>query len=298
MEKFAYSSPSHLVNINVSDCSALKNLNLRGSNLTNLDLTGCYNLTSLNCSNNNLSHLDLSDCTGLENLNCSENQLSYLDLSVHTDLEDVDCSANEISLLDVSSSLNLNRLLCSDNNLTNLDVSECSLLWWLFCGSNPIPFLDLSNNFYLCATVGHGWEIVSDPWVNLSNMPDLYEVCIFDTLSIPDSDTIEWNVNFILTGSPNAYLTTHCSMTDLPVKNSDLRFYPNPVSDQLFLEFNSDFTGQTRYELIDMKGAVILSGIEHNPMCSLDLSSLQKGLYLIRISSENYTLTEKVVKVE
>src|SRR5687768_14361993 len=55
-----------LIELDVSECKNLVELDCRSNELNNLNVNGCANLKKLDCSNNNLSELDLTTCFKLE----------------------------------------------------------------------------------------------------------------------------------------------------------------------------------------------------------------------------------------
>lgn len=70
----------HTTTLDVSGCSNLRKIDLRGSEswnsigkLQSLVLNGCSGLLELDCSQNQLKTLDVSSCTKLEVLNCKDN---------------------------------------------------------------------------------------------------------------------------------------------------------------------------------------------------------------------------------
>ena len=64
----------------IEDFASLGNLNCINNNLINLDLSQNTALYQLACSNNQLTNLDLSQNIDLDSLDCSYNQLTNLDL--------------------------------------------------------------------------------------------------------------------------------------------------------------------------------------------------------------------------
>jgi hypothetical protein len=79
-----------------------------------------------------------------------------------------------------------------------------------------------------------------------------------------------------------------------------VRFYPNPATDQLTIEFDHTVAA-TSVMLFDLTGKLVHSETIDNPNSqthTLNLSSLRKGLYFIRISNDEYSITEKVIKAE
>ncbi|MGJ8743953.1 T9SS type A sorting domain-containing protein [Polaribacter sp.] len=70
----------------------------------------------------------------------------------------------------------------------------------------------------------------------------------------------------------------------------DVKMYPNPVENQLF--FNAKET-LNKVEIFNLLGKKVLSTTNTN---SIDVSSLSKSVYLVKISSDKGTSTKKLVK--
>ena len=68
--------------------------------------------------------------------------------------------------------------------------------------------------------------------------------------------------------------------------NSSIDIFPNPVTDQLFIEGIYE-----RLEIYNIFGELILSG---DAKTKLDLSNINNGIYLINIYSGDRSLTKKV----
>src|ERR1044071_6940853 len=62
-------SAHQLIELDVSECKNLIQLDCRSNTLISLNVSGCSNLKKIDCSNNNLSGLDLSTCPKLEEVN-------------------------------------------------------------------------------------------------------------------------------------------------------------------------------------------------------------------------------------
>lgn len=79
------------------------------------------------------------------------------------------------------------------------------------------------------------------------------------------------------------------------------RIYPNPATDQLIIEFDKVESQVTSIILYDFTGKVVhsetLTGSAHL-VHTINLASFEEGLYLINISNDQYSYTEKVIKVE
>ena len=101
---------AHLISLDVSDNSALQDLDLYYNNITNLTLGANPSLLNISCEANPLTSLDVSKVTSLRYFSCSNNQLSELDLSKNINLEQIWCRRNQFSVEA------LNRLFGTLNN--------------------------------------------------------------------------------------------------------------------------------------------------------------------------------------
>ncbi|MEZ5013876.1 MAG: T9SS type A sorting domain-containing protein [Chitinophagales bacterium] len=100
--------------------------------------------------------------------------------------------------------------------------------------------------------------------------------------------------------TPNAY-TVHVGF-QVPVQAIDLsemQVFPNPVSDDLTVEFSAQSEGQISLELNDLEGRNVLS---FSDLCNvgkniftIDLRAVSNGLYLLQIRSENESSIQKIV---
>jgi photosystem II stability/assembly factor-like uncharacterized protein len=82
-----------------------------------------------------------------------------------------------------------------------------------------------------------------------------------------------------------------------PSFSSHFNIYPNPVTNMLFLDVKTNKT--LRLSITDVLGnnvaeREIVAGND-NPTIQVDISTLQEGLYLIRLSSEGESFTKKIV---
>ena len=72
--------------------------------------------------------------------------------------------------------------------------------------------------------------------------------------------------------------------------------YPNPFHDELVIEQSHSFDPHIRIEIIDVSGNILVSRVSYARILKLDMSGLESGIYLIRISNSKYTSVKKVVK--
>ena len=137
--------------LDVSGCTALKDLSCYGDKLTGLDVSGCTALEVLTCWQTNLTSLDVSSCTALKELTCYDSEITHLDLSKNAALENLGCTRNlKLASLDLSGCTSLTVMELKNNPLTSLDVSGCTSLTELVLWNNDqLTSLDISGSIAL-----------------------------------------------------------------------------------------------------------------------------------------------------
>ena len=96
--------------------------------------------------------------------------------------------------------------------------------------------------------------------------------------------------NFTTTlAKPNAMTTAQLSVSAFELNS--LKLYPNPSTG--IISINTETS--VNVSIVDVTGKVVLVAAEVTKDKNIDLSGLQKGVYLARISSENGTTTEKII---
>ena len=85
------------------------------------------------------------------------------------------------------------------------------------------------------------------------------------------------------------------------INNWNLNIYPNPVEDQFTLRFSLEKPSKISYEILDVKGKIILddnlkiqdSGIHEHQVSTEHLS---KGIYFIKVNKNGISYSKKIVK--
>ena len=130
---------NQLTALDVSQITALEDLDCRVNQLTTLDLSRNTALKYLGCVSNKLTSLDVSKNTALEVLVCIQNHITALDVSKNIALRELHCFRNfQLASLNVSNNPSLKLLGCFENKLTELDVSSNIALEWLSCFDNQL----------------------------------------------------------------------------------------------------------------------------------------------------------------
>lgn len=88
---------------------------------------------------------------------------------------------------------------------------------------------------------------------------------------------------------PNAMTTTQLSVSAFEVNS--LKLYPNPSTG--IISINTETA--VNVNIVDVTGKVVFVATNVTKDKNIDLSGLQKGMYLAQISSENATTTEKII---
>lgn len=154
-------SEAGLYGIDVTNCTALKTLNLADTNIEELDLTGCNALEQLDISNTDIESLDLrygwamfhplrsinvTNCGALETLSLQRTKLRSLDLTGCTSLGTLDMSGSVISSVDLSEiSGSLQSLTLTGTNIETIDLSDCFSLEKLYLNDTMLQSIDLSD---------------------------------------------------------------------------------------------------------------------------------------------------------
>lgn len=76
-------------------------------------------------------------------------------------------------------------------------------------------------------------------------------------------------------------------------KNNLISVCPNPARDFIFI---TDIYKESQYRITDLRGQIILEGVIKELASYIDITGIQKGIYLIGITSQEGTVTNLIVK--
>lgn len=293
--------------INVTNNLLLETLLCDGNGLTNLDVSVNTALETLWCANNNLTHLDISSNIALTSLVCYQNQLTNLNTSTNTLLTELLCNNNSIASLDVSTNTLLTHFICSHNLLTSIDVSTNSVLSSFYCSNNQIASVDVLNNGALTELYCSNNQITT---LDVSNNPNINKLnCGFNSLltsidfrngnnniityfkaahcpnlSCIYVDDATYSVtNWTLVDNTATFVETEAECTALSIdelNSIDITIYPNPVKDVISIK---TFETIKNVKIYNTLGEII----SNNSQSTINVSNLSKGMYLIKVISEN-----------
>lgn len=272
-----------------------------GSSIHGLDLSNNAELGDLYIDDVPVEELDLSHNTKLEYVMVVNCGLKEISLASQPGLKLLDVSANKLEKLDVSMNSDLTILICNNNELTEIVIS--SNLKILHCEGNRLTVLDLSPSSSFGTYIPNSasiWEYLD---LNLSFMPSLEMVCVNEGF-LPAFGCNEENHDSIstdrvcvdTTGSPNVIFTTECDTTLFPhYQYEEILVYPIPTKDLLTIE--TGYSEALNLTLTSLNGKVIMRKESEGTIHQLDLSSFEKGVYLITVRSTNHIFTRKIIKL-
>ncbi len=86
------------------------------------------------------------------------------------------------------------------------------------------------------------------------------------------------------------------SVGQIEVEKFELNVYPNPVSNELFIENNKAFINAF-VEVFDLNGRLVLSD-KLKPYLGIDLSELDAGQYIVKLQSNVTVYTQTFIKIK
>jgi hypothetical protein len=100
-----------------------------------------------------------------------------------------------------------------------------------------------------------------------------------------EMDSLSNNVEFV------TFLTETQTTAVNDLLSNSISVFPNPTSDKIIV--NTDLKN-CNYELVDVKGSVITSD-NFNYSTEIDLSKNAKGIYFLKLKSQNEIITKKII---
>lgn len=266
-----------------SDVMNVQFLDVSNSFIT--DLTGIeafVGLQSLNISNNGfnssnpLTNVDLSNNTQLTTVICSNSFLEDIILGNNSNLETLNLINNNFLNVDISGTLNLKFLNLENNSLQDLDLSQHALLQQVTLQNNQLSNLSLKNGANSILTT-----------LNISSNSSLLCVDVDDeTSAISGSGSYaSWIKDTATTYSENCSTLT---LQEFNV-NPEIEVYPNPFSDVVSVKTKSSLVN---ISIFDLKGNLV----KHQETNSLRLSTIAKGVYIIKVATINEMFHKKIIK--
>jgi len=317
-------STNYLTNLNLSDSPILISVRCGFNYLSTLDLSNKIFLTGVVCQKNNLTSIDLSGSLNIEWLECGYNLLQNLDiLSQFSHLYILDCSYNLLTSLDLNGLNQLFVVNCSSNQLTSINLSGLSTLEYLDCQDNYLTSINVSDLFSLknlTVNINNLQNLNVNNLNNLSKLNvirnDLLTIEAYNIAFNGDADD-QFNFNEnpnlisictneskidIIQNIVNQYGYVNCVVnacllsTENYILDSDISFYPNPVSSLLNIEVKKQIT-TSEISIYNVMGQIVFLIPNAKDINSVDISNLKAGNYFIKVNSDKGIFNSKFIKL-
>jgi len=270
------------LNLNLDNLINLRKLTYFG-NLPTLDISDCIKLIEVTIGYNTaenigFSAIDLTNQPLLINLYINNTNITSLDLTNNSNLENVYVQNNQLQNIFFGNLAYVRNLYCENNQLTTLNLNNFQNLDILSCANNNLTELKLKN-----------FKI--EQYVNFNNNPNLQYICC-------DAEQLVYIQNqALLNGNYDTTVNSDCSTTSVlgvnTIANAESRIsvFPNPTQD--YLSFNQKET-LDNVSVYDVNGRLIKAYQKVSK--GIDVSCLENGIYLIKITTNEQTQTLKFIK--
>jgi hypothetical protein len=77
----------------------------------------------------------------------------------------------------------------------------------------------------------------------------------------------------------------------------DFVVYPNPTTDLIIINFKqTKFAGYRKIEIVNVLGETLVAHQAKEQLISIDLSLLQSGIYILKVSDNAKSICKKIIK--
>jgi len=296
---------NNLSTLDLSQNTALDYLNLESNNFENIDLSANTNLTFIDLQQNKITNFDASPFTQLEHLQLQNMQEGFKLSSINTtglaNLAFLNISLSNVEAIDVTTNISLETLsLVSSPLITAIDVSNNQQLSLLNVDLCNLTELDLSNNSNLELLSLIGIPNLESLNIQNGNNSNLILLEATNNPSLPciqvDEDILG-NIPANWAKDDTAEYSADCEAflaVEDKTAETAISIYPNPVTDVLNIEliYNSEISS---IQIFDITGKLVLSQVGSTPQ--MDVSSINAGVYFVKISSEDVVSVKKMIKL-
>ncbi|MFT6137796.1 MAG: Leucine-rich repeat (LRR) protein [Salibacteraceae bacterium] len=319
------SQSNQLQSLNLSANIDLEQVDIRNNPVTSLDIVNNVALIDLNCRNTSISSLNTASNVNLAYLVCDQNSINSLDFSSNINLLEIFCNDNLLTSLNLANGNNssVNYLDATNNsNLTCIQVDDVA-----YSTTNWMQ-IDPSSSFSTdCSVIVLINSITVQGQAGVSTITTQGGTLQIEADVLPanaDDGTYTWSVfnqtgsatidaNGLLTASTNGIVSVTATANDasgetgsmiVTISNQDLginenavnalvKLYPNPVQNELFVESKDEQI--TEMTILDYSGRVV-KVITNTNANSIDVSELNQGVYLLKVSTGNGVSTKRFIK--
>lgn len=98
-------------------------------------------------------------------------------------------------------------------------------------------------------------------------------------------------------GVQYAYEIISLATDDVAVEKKEIRLYPNPVQDMLYVDFGKEVVKNSSYQLFDTQGKLVKQGNLNQSKNELDMRAIPQSIYIIKIVEDDKNVkTFKIIK--
>lgn len=293
-----YASFSEIQDVDVTNCTSLRILEISDNELTGLDVSNNPFLEEVYLGNeaedippyNEFVTLDFSANPRLRILDSYfVFTLTGVNLDGTTDLTEAEFAACGLTSLDVSNNLLLEKLRVGlidmnftgvSNNLTSIDVSNNSNLISLGVENTDISSLDLRN--------GANDILIG---MNALQTPNLSCILVDDETAATNAEAPygSWPLD-----AGTQFSETECTIGVEDYLLETIEIFPNPVVDVLAIQ-NSEQLVLDTITVYDILGKKMMT-LTDTSSATIDIQFLPSGVYFVRMELGNAVITKKVLK--
>lgn len=245
---------------------------------------------------NGLNGIDLNPLTKLEFLSLSMvNYIEYIDASNLTHLYYLYVGGEKLKDLNIKGSLNIQTLIFNNTHISSIDISDLKKLRVIYCYCTDLTSSALDSLYCsLPAYSGIGNDYGKIVVYNDYCSSFYWEVMASDTKNAISKGWYVVDRSFQLMPKTNG--TFYCSSISTHEINLDeieAKVYPNPAIDKLNIETKETVK---RLEAFDALGRKVISKTPNQNNFSIDISSLEKGIYILKLQTEEGVGSYKIMK--
>jgi endoglucanase len=110
--------------------------------------------------------------------------------------------------------------------------------------------------------------------------------------------TINWNAPLVYIINALQYYQdqSNLSTPDNLKPINEIVFFPNPVNSELNIKRNNKLSGNLTIVIYDIQGKKVDKRTLNDDETKINIESLLNGIYFVKVSSEGYSKTEKIIK--
>ncbi len=241
-----------------------------------------------------LKNIDLKNLTALRYLHLYACRLDSIDVSNLTNLVYLDVSINEnLKRLDLRGLTKLHSLFFFSTGVSDININGLNELRDIDCYNTNLSTMGYDSLF--CALPeysddNYGYMVV----VYDSTWPDYQRFMASNSQNAISKNWIIENRYFeVLPPTNGTFDCSSIGMDDIEFNFVEAKVYPNPAIDYLSIETKDEVQ---RLEVYDALGRKAISKTPNQNNFSLDISNLEKGIYILKLQTKGGIGNYKIVK--